>query len=440
MKSQSTTFQSKGMLYVAIFAAAAMFVPFGHDHAYGQQGQGKGGGHSATGDHGHTGGGQGKGQGKGVGKGQGKGRGSDVEEGVMRGKGKYSDFIREDKDDHDHDDSDHADDGDDHDHDDSDKEDSDRPDHAGPDATAPKPGRGGNKGSATGGRGDLFGDLWIIARDPLTGEPILYIWQDTDGDGELDPVQDANGFPQPVDAEGNLIPLDDEGHPIDETLTQEVELGRLNVARAPDTVLVRSYDEVLDTLNSATDVQTDASGRLMALVDDNWVSIDSPLENLALYVSLIDDGTIEGLENTAVASAFPNLVDGILDKTDIQMASTFFAAAADKVGTITLDEAMYINNIIGIEMDDSDLTILTTFTYDRASIYSGITATVLVDPEQDGTWVVETVNIYDAVFDSANVKLDGATGFAQSTDDARAVVNFLHEYEVPSYDPEASDH
>lgn len=418
-----------GITFVAILVAGVALGPVdvvGPNAAYAQQGQGKGGG-------------QGKGSGQGRGgqhgrDGEGRGTGSAVEEGVMRGqgKGRYSDFIRPDHDDADHDDADH-------DHEDGDEE-SDRPDYAGPNPTAPKPGSGGNKGAVT-DRGSLFGDLWVIERDPLTGEPIFYVWEDTDGDGTLDPVQSPDGFPQPIDAEGNLIPLDNEGHPLDESLVQEVELGRLNVARAPDTVAARAYDEALATLAAATEIQLDAAGRLEALIDGEWKTIDSPLENLAIYISLMDDGHIEGLEdNSLVAQAFPNLVDNQFDTTDVQWAATFLAAAADKVGTVTLDEAMYLNNIIGVEIDESDLATLTSFSYDRALIYSGVEATVLVDPDQDGTWTTETVDIYEAVFDSTNVTGAGTTGFSQATDDARAVVNFLHEYEVPVYDPEAASH
>ncbi len=91
---------------------------------------------------------------------------------------------------------------------------------------------------------------------------------------------------------------------------QEVEFGRLNLARAPKAVLDASFDEAIRSLNAAKDIKIDASGRLMVTTDiydefltecgwgDNdlfcWrtvtKAIDSPKENLALYLKLMQDG------------------------------------------------------------------------------------------------------------------------------------------------------
>ena len=90
-------------------------------------------------------------------------------------------------------------------------------------------------------------------------------------------------------------------------LIQEVEFGRLNLGRAPDAVLDDSFDEAIRAINKARDIKIDASGRLVLttdiydefLADENGdpllletveKAIDSPKENLALYLKLMKDG------------------------------------------------------------------------------------------------------------------------------------------------------
>ncbi len=72
-----------------------------------------------------------------------------------------------------------------------------------------------------------------------------------------------------------------------------------------------------------------------------------------------------------------------------------------------------------------------TFNYDRETVYKDATAEVLV--LQDGVWVPTVVNLYDAVFASTTyTSTDGGVdGFAQAADDARAVIEYVHEYSVP---------
>ena len=93
-------------------------------------------------------------------------------------------------------------------------------------------------------------------------------------------------------------------------LVGEVHFGRLNLSRSPEAVLQAAFDEVINTLNSSDTVaiKIDAAGRLLLtknvydelLVDPatglpKWIgtvekAIDSPLENVALYVKLMQDG------------------------------------------------------------------------------------------------------------------------------------------------------
>ena len=74
--------------------------------------------------------------------------------------------------------------------------------------------------------------------------------------------------------------------------TQEVDFGRINEARSPDTVFDAQLEDVVVNLATADCITLDPAGRLVASrVDaDRTVSsstIDSPLQNLAIYRQLI---------------------------------------------------------------------------------------------------------------------------------------------------------
>ncbi|MCU7816657.1 MAG: hypothetical protein KZQ81_16025 [Candidatus Thiodiazotropha sp. (ex Rostrolucina anterorostrata)] len=92
-------------------------------------------------------------------------------------------------------------------------------------------------------------------------------------------------------------------------MVAEVHFGRLNLSRSPEAVLLAAFDEAISAINSEDTVAItrDAAGRLLLeknvysetevddcgeplLLDPIFKAIDSPLENLALYVKLIQDG------------------------------------------------------------------------------------------------------------------------------------------------------
>lgn len=287
-------------------------------------------------------------------------------------------------------------------------------------------GKGKRLGSASGGRGGgrgtLFGDMYSLLRDDQ-GVPILT----------------TDGFVQPVDADGNPIPLDDEGHPVDETLTLEVELGRLNVSRAPAHVLEGRMEEAVRNLNTATELKLDPAGRLVFVVDGTEKTIDSPLENLALYKQLISTGSIDGLTlDPGTLGNLSHLTDGVLTPEDYKSAASFLAGAADKTQTISIDKMVYLNTIAGVEgtipspTGTGTFVNFSTFAYDRTATYNGVTADVLVK-QPDGTYQVETIDVFADVFDSQGFSGSGSAGaFAQAADDARAIINYVHEYEVPA--------
>ncbi len=305
-------------------------------------------------------------------------------------------------------------------------EDSDRPDWAG--EPGGKDGAGGGQPDTSGTtKGDLFGDLFVIARD-ANGVPILT----------------AEGWVQPLDADGNPIALDEDGHPLDESLTQDVELGRLNVSRAPVSVLDNRAHEVIDLMLNATDLTTDAAGRLVFTLDGVTKTIDSPLENLAIYTAIITTGTIPGVDDLP-GTEFDFLVDGQMTDEDLAASAVFLAAATDKTGVFTSDEIAYLNAFLGVNTQTVGSVIYSDidysdFTYSREDTYQDVTAEVLV-LQEDGSWVPTVVNVYDAVFESEEANAAGSLdAYTVAADDARSIVNYIHEYEVPAVDLDSVTH
>jgi hypothetical protein len=303
-------------------------------------------------------------------------------------------------------------------------EDSDRPEWAG----VPGGKAGGGTSPDTGGGGDLYGDLFVILRDDQ-GVPIL----------------NEDGYVQPIAADGTLIPIDEEGAPIDDTLVQEVEIGRTNVARSPDSVLDNRLEEAVLALNDADSISLDAAGRLVVTTIDEATgeetskTIDSPLENLALYEALMTDGVIDGITAT-LPTELSHLTtgDGVTSE-DLATAATLLAAATDKTEVFTVDEIAYLNNIIGInpttiegtEITYSTIENLADFAYDRA-IYDKEVEVLLPSETQEGVYEVQTVNLLDVVFDGETYSGTGTLdAFTQAADDARAVIEYIHNYEVP---------
>ena len=300
-------------------------------------------------------------------------------------------------------------------HEDDDGDDSDRPEWAGTQGKDGKPGRPNpNPGISKGG---LYGDMYVLLRDE-NGVPIL----------------SPEGFVQPVDADGNPIPLDEDGHPLDEDATIEVELERLNVGRAPSGVLVSRLKEAVGVINEATAISLDESGRIVLTIDGEERTIDSPLENLAIYVKLMNDGTLGlSLDDTVLGDlAFLN--DDTLTGEDVTAATSFLAAASGKYTPVTIDSVAYMNTILGlegtIEQNDIEYVDFSTFSYDRSDIYDGVMVEVLVETSP-GVFETQSVDLYDAVFGGEDyTSTSGIDGFAQATDDARAVIAYVHDNEA----------
>jgi len=345
-------------------------------------------------------------------------------------------------------------------------EDSDRPDWAGPEGDHDlTPGRPNEDPGDL--MGDLYGDLYVIVRD-ANGEPILYTWV-WDGGVPAYPVVDPAGFPQPIaisDAEAELLgldPLPDEFEglvPLDveglvpeayAEYTQEVDFGRLNLARAPTEFLDLAYEEAINAINNCDAIGLDPAGRLLLTVGEESKAIDAPRECLALYREIMRKGYLSGLTKDAMFMGGLDHLrqqgDGSVETTngDLDTAACLFAGAADKGGFISVDKVVYTNSFLGI----NDLEAGTYFpfvtmgyTYKRSLAYGSVEAALLQGPVAGDYDVMfyldEHVNIMNSVFGDvdAGPGTAGAAEFAHAADDALAVITYIHNWAVPEYDVE----
>jgi hypothetical protein len=301
------------------------------------------------------------------------------------------------------------------------EEDSDRPAWAGTSGREGKPGRG-NLAAGT-KKGDIYGDMYVLLRDE-NGVPIMI--QLADGTWVVQPIG-TDGKPLELDAEGNLV---------NPELAIPVDLGRLNVGRSPLTVLSSQYEELLKNINAAESVTVDASGRLVLTTNGVSSAVDSPLANLALYVELLNKGTITGVTDPSkFATNINYLVDGTLTPADMLSAASFLAAASDKAGTLTIDKVVDMNKILDIsgtlpDASGSTYVDYSSFNYDRQSVYSTMTVDVLVK-QDDGSYKATTVNVYDTVFKSTEYTGTNVAAFATAADDALQVIEYVHNYAIP---------
>lgn len=278
--------------------------------------------------------------------------------------------------------------------------DSDRPAWAG--VKGGKAGAGTKPGTAGTKKGDLYGDLYVILRNP-DGTPVL----------------DDYGHEILIAADGSLIYLTPEGEVPTGAVPQTVEFSRLSVSRASTKVIDQQLAEAEKTIATATSLSFDPSGRIVYTNSDGTTAtIDSPLENLALYQAILKNGGTLTLP-TSSGSITLNLTN----------AAAFLGAASDKYGSVNLDTVEYLNPVLGItgtiEYDGKTYYDYSSFTYDRTATYDEKVKVGTLNADNTVTWTETT--LADAVFKTAPTATTNAAGFAQAVDDARAVILFIHD-------------
>ncbi len=312
---------------------------------------------------------------------------------------------------------------------------------------------------------ELFGDLVIILR----------------GDNGA-PVFDDYGCQQPLDAFCNLIPMYGAAGLEDGTqcdvlpdfvpVVQEVTFGRLSSSRAPQTVLEHAYLEARKNLLAATELGFDVAGRMAYSFDGvTFATIDSPLENLGMYWKIMTYGFLPGFVCAESVTACPTWLEDPACATDplcadpaavpipedvlaedLAVAASLFAGGADKAGWINLDMLINANNFLGINDPASGAYFdFSRFSYAKGAPYDGKTEVLLeaFSGDPSVTFAISPepgVAIDDVIaFDKDWTKCtslyvqDGAYGFTQAAEEARAVIWYVHNWAVPEYDDADGD-
>lgn len=140
------------------------------------------------------------------------------------------------------------------------------------------------------------------------------------------------------------------------------DIGRLNVARAPEDVLLRAKDGGLDEVANSLDFYTQVAAILSAynlsdpiqyeaavnavaaLLRTDPTRVDSPLSNLAFYQDLVADGIITRTDGTVVLD-----VSSLSLADRYTLAAVFLGSAADKTLPVTADTVHAIDTIFLFE-------------------------------------------------------------------------------------------
>ncbi|MDU8942352.1 hypothetical protein [Ovoidimarina sediminis] len=129
----------------------------------------------------------------------------------------------------------------------------------------------------------------------------------------------------------------------------EIELGRLNVARSPDHVLERAYDEALSNFTAEMaefyNLTLEEAITELSLNFDDLVFIDSPLQNLALLKDALDGASIL------------NTLPEVSNSNDTLLAM-FLGTASDKTVEVTPDTAYAVSLILGYELTEDQAIAL----------------------------------------------------------------------------------
>lgn len=267
---------------------------------------------------------------------------------------------------------------------------------------------------------DLYGDLWVLERDDI-GAPIL------DASGCVQPIaSEPIEWPDGITRETVPMVLEEfmDGEykcsvvPGYETYTVELEIGRLNMVRtmaSNPTVFARALEEAINTINAADQVTTDAAGRLVLITYIGGVreehTIDSPRENIALYVALMKEGRIAGYgpERMSGGSVIPP--EWLEISTSLNLGDLAFLRDGD-----------YRVRVIGGYADLSDMRYSRRDRFENRIVeYIGYVAgaACLYQEMQDDAWT--------RIFDEEASDGGGIDGFTKHVDDTRRTIVFMHD-------------
>jgi len=285
--------------------------------------------------------------------------------------------------------------------------------------------------------------------------------------------------------------------------TQEVDFGRTNLARSPVEVFESQLEDVVVNLAIADCTTLDPAGRLVAstVAADETVTtntIDSPLQNLAIYRQLMLTGFLGDAANPIE-----------LPGDTLDTAARGLGVSSDKTGEVNVDLVAYLNSIMGLDdvptilgklcetyreevqgtiqlvekcylnygMDLSDIPPLgADYAYTRetnflalpdpayipegAAVAGWFEYLAVLDPaavvpqfqidqgfSQNAVFCVDVDgNPLNPVFNTECTALvpvagsvaeytgDNIGAFAQAADDTRAVINFMHDWPMPDAD------
>lgn len=153
----------------------------------------------------------------------------------------------------------------------------------------------------------------------------------------------------------------------------EVELGRLNVGRAPGFVLARAENEALkeftDSMASLYQLSAEEAATLFKDNYNDLVRIHSPVQNLALYKDIMTFNQTQ--------------LPGVTPASTFDLAAIFLGSASDKNIPISENSVIAINRILGlVEMNQEDIATLANKAESvRASILIGHGDTTHSDSE-----------------------------------------------------------
>ena len=317
-------------------------------------------------------------------------------------------------------------------------------------------------------------DLELLAADPTSDYVVL-------GTGSVYAALGIEAYRIPlVDGE---VPESSAG------CVTEADFGRLSAVRSPPKVLDAALLELVTTLSiEDASISLDEAGRTMVIYEEDDLTVvktvDAPRENLAGFERLLETAGLshpEVNDGAGVEDLLPERPDrsGDVALRRLDRAAAMFGAAADKFHPMGLDELMYVVAMmeIGDDMTAEAISIFgepnigqeegktpflyfdfSSFTYDRADTYAGdvcylkvtgvsgtdpvvVTAEVASEPILqvvfppllDDTGYVGGLELlmHEDGFYYTGFTGTNAWGFSRAVDDARAVINWVHEHPMP---------